>query len=703
MRAAVAAGTLVITACTLMYVAYFASEEATTAVRLGPTTVPLGKARAGLVLQTASGGRGWNALRASDGAHAHRAAHDALANRTARQAGGALTPARSKPSVLSREGCEALPVGDMVDVNGTAALAPSLAISRTRLLLSPRETPPLKCALFVYFHFAKAGGTSMREAMARQAINGTPTTEVTKNGGKVPAPAQPRSWGRPVGKDVGWEFALRTSQRLREWLGSADERKKSPRLFVECHASCVFVPTLAVVQAARPRLEREGCTVLTLTHLREPVSQVLSAWYYWAIKWDASKVASPAGWVRSWIKPDHYYNEYLYGRPRGFARLYADARPSRRPPNASTLSERAAAPPGTRAEGAGGGSEGAAAAAAEEERCRPWLEQTDAFLNAVDIVGTVANWERTWLRVAALLRFPKLEPRQHKGLASCLSKRERSTSPRLSDRCQKARLCRDFAIQPTDVAALTAKMGCSRQIFARWEPRSEESLRAYELALAAQPSVTLAEPTFRPIARSAFARRGGSAPPAAAGRVPAREDGPPPRVITLKALDLFRERACHLRANYFCNWAPGEERLAPLRELMRREDIRKRARSAASAAWAKRAADAAARGANASAQQGGGRVAAGDAAAQPRNQTMEAGAVEAWHTAQAYERQSAQRAQQHWKHRRGRQGKGGGSGRPRGARSVSAQSWRERRAVAARAAAGRAGDGGAPDKEGASN
>ena len=553
--------TLLLTACGLLCVVCLTSAERRRALERSMPPAALARAQAGAMRaargMTTHGSRGGmpglaaasaNAsVLALAGAPARIApAPDANASAASADARSALAGAkrppvapsnRSAPSAAraplsraSREQCEQLALVEDGDSNRSWTL-PSLSTARSRVLFAPPDRPPdrppLRCALFVYFHFAKAGGTSVREAMARQL-------SASALAAAGVASTQPASWGPPLDERTGWRFAYPVYEQLRRWAASRAERARAPRLLVECHAGCTFTSMLDVVRAMRAQLEADNCTVLTLTHLREPVSQALSAWRYWALKWQAARVESLAHWVRAWLQPDHFYNEYLFGaRTRALARLYATRAP--------------------------------ADDASETDDCATWANATERALAQVDVVGTVDNWERTWLRVADVLRLPRLEPRQLKGLSACVDKRRRTPHPHLSDRCQRTAVCRDSRVTAADLAAMRDKMKCSRRAYATWAARSEAALDRYEEALVTRSPTLLSAPR-----QSAVVARHAPAPAAA-------------RAVTVAvpALDLFRERACHLRASYFCNWQPDETRFAASRRAVEERRARDRKERAA--------------------------------------------------------------------------------------------------------------------------
>jgi hypothetical protein len=236
-------------------------------------------------------------------------------------------------------------------------------------------------------------------------------------------------------------------------------------------------------------------------HLREPAAQALSAWYYWPQQWAREGVRSLDGWIARQL-PDRVYDEFVLGR---------------------------AATPG-----------GAAERGTSGRGCARWVSEVEAsFLSAVDVVGTDRNWERTWLRLAAMLRLPRLVPRAHRGLVACARAQHlRTRAGPLSARCQSVALCKASRVNATHVRALRARHACSVALYDAWARRSEEALGAFEAGLT----------------RVRVGARDSHAPGAPGdgdgdGRSGARG---PESALAPSAHALFRERTCQLRASYVC-------------------------------------------------------------------------------------------------------------------------------------------------------
>jgi hypothetical protein len=247
--------------------------------------------------------------------------------------------------------------------------------------------------------------------------------------------------------------------------------------------------------------------VLTLTHLREPAAQALSAWHYWPRQWAREGVRSLDGWLARQL-PDRIYDEFALGR--------------------------AATPSVVRA----GGPSSAAGS------CARWRSEVEArWLSAVDVVGTDRNWERTWLRLAHALRLPRLVPRAHRGLVTCeRAQRLRVRSGPLSERCRAVEICRASRANASHVRALRARHACSLELYAAWAARSEAALEVFEAGLA----------------QRAARDRDGESP----GRERASASGT--AAFSGSARALFRERTCQLRAGYFCNLQLSEPQRAQL-------------------------------------------------------------------------------------------------------------------------------------------
>lgn len=442
-----------------------------------------------------------------------------VASRAAAPAQGSGAPAAAPaaslapavPAESSPLDCAALP--RKPPAGADAARTPSLADERRLALFdnTPPPRPPLQCGVLVYYHFAKAGGTSVREAMGLQSSE--------EEAAMLPKGA-PR-----LDPDVSWKVLRNPVLRsFQAWAGSAAARARYPRVYVECHAGCNFLRLADALDAARPALRAANCTVRTAAHLREPSSQTVSAWYYWTSKWERQGFKGVRDFVR-WLQPDHYYAEYLFGArasPRDLLRELA-----RRRHGGSALA------------GRGGARErGAAAAAAEDARrygeCAPFVRLASEFLGGVDVLGTTHDWERVWLRLAAELRLPRLGPRSAKGVRSCAAKRVAYPNPRAGGRCQQWAVCRETELNASALRAelRAGKLRCSSLLYELWRPRLAAALAAYDASLA-------------------------------------------PRARALRD-----ERACHLRASYFCTWSPEGALAAP---AGMRVQVRVRREGAASA------------------------------------------------------------------------------------------------------------------------
>lgn len=366
---------------------------------------------------------------------------------------GTTSANRSRDKLL--EFCASLPTSPSADTER------GLHRQRTAELIRQPPGAPLKCALFVYYHFAKAGGTSIREGIERQL-------ETFKH--------LPRYKLRPLFANESWSdnglLQLRPYDAVERFASDDDFRRSFPRLFVECHSSCLFVRMASQLARTRPRLEQLGCTVFAMTHLRDPVHMAVSAWYYWAAKWKAEGHTSLENFLQA-IRPDKFWVDYLFGgHSEEMTRRWRKKHP--------------------------------------DDPCSTFAEYVDRLLGTIDLVALTSHWEESWLQAAAALHLPRLEPRTEKTLKGCIRKVRDAPPRHLQGFCRKIAPCN--TTRPADPAMLAeyrkARMRCSAEAYDRWAPRAIATLHAYQDGLA-------------PAERA-----------------------------------LFFERACHLKANYFCTWLP---------------------------------------------------------------------------------------------------------------------------------------------------
>eukprot|EP00302_Diacronema_sp_CCMP2436_P016960 CAMPEP_0179878810 /NCGR_PEP_ID=MMETSP0982-20121206/25682_1 /TAXON_ID=483367 /ORGANISM="non described non described, Strain CCMP 2436" /LENGTH=185 /DNA_ID=CAMNT_0021771821 /DNA_START=279 /DNA_END=836 /DNA_ORIENTATION=+ len=130
-----------------------------------------------------------------------------------------------------------------------------------------------------------------------------------------------------------------------------------------------------------------------------------------------------------------------------------------------------------------------------------------------------------------------------------MAKRRKFSAPVNGDRCQNSKVCQSSPVTGLERALLAEKMRCSHALYNDWSKRSDESLSAYERSLFKKPPVPLAYAPRRNLEMRPF---------------------------NVPALQLFRERTCHLRASYFCNWQPDSARLAAFDEAEQRKHVRQR-------------------------------------------------------------------------------------------------------------------------------
>lgn len=117
------------------------------------------------------------------------------------------------------------------------------------------------CVLIAFFHFDKAGGTAFREHMERASQGCRDAPNI--------------ACGQPA-------FDRLSEHSFTAWK-KPDVRTSVPRAWVELHASR-FHERIAEVEAVKQAVRGTRCSVLSAVLLREPVSQLVSAYKYFGVR-----------------------------------------------------------------------------------------------------------------------------------------------------------------------------------------------------------------------------------------------------------------------------------------------------------------------------------------------------------------------------------------------------------------------------------